>query len=478
MIGMRTENNEKKSLLDNLISTTKLLNYPKIQQLLNEFPKHYVKEVVKSELQHLRKTILNASEERFSTIDITPERLEEHIDFRVRMEFSPSVRLAINAVGIILHTALGRAPLAESAQTALMSAVRNYCTLAIDVETGKRGDRYRHVEGLLKYLTGAESACVVNNNAASVLLALNTLAEGKEVIISRGQLVEIGGAFRIPDVMRRSGAIMVEVGTTNRTHLFDYENALTGNTGMIQVVHHSNYRIRGFASEVPLGELKPLCEKHAIPLVEDIGSGCLIDLTEFGLPSEPMVQESIKAGADVVTFSGDKILGGPQCGIIVGKKIYIDRIKKNPWVRAMRCDKLTYSVLEATLKLYLDRKSLPDRLPVLRMLTTPLQTLSTRAHRFSRALKSAIGDKCKITVINGESELGSGSLPDQYIPTKLVSVRCKTMPAEEIAYKLRMSNPPIFTRISEDQVLFDFRTIHPKEIKILAEVVGKVVKNS
>ena len=473
---MKSDNNVKKALFDNLISTTKLLNYPLIQQLQNEFPKHYVKEVVKSELQHIRDMILKTPEERLSMIDITPERMEAHIDFRVRMEFRPSIRPAINAVGIILHTALGRAPFAESAQAALMSAVRNYCTLAVNVETGKRGDRYQHVEGLLQYLTGAESACVVNNNAAAVLVVLNALAEGKEVIISRGQLVEIGGAFRMPDVMQRSGCIMVEVGTTNRTHFFDYENALTENTAMIQVVHHSNYRISGFTGEVSVSELRPFCDENNLPLVEDIGSGCLIDLTEYGLPPEPMVQDSIRAGADVVTFSGDKMLGGPQCGIIVGKKHYIDRIKKNPWVRAMRCDKLTYSVLEATLKLYLDRKTLPEKLPVLRMLTVPLPTLSARASRFVRALKLAVRDKCEIAVVNGTSEMGSGSLPDRYFPTKLVSIRCKTMTAEEFAYKLRVNDPPVFTRISENRVLFDFRTIHPREFRMLTGTVIKVLK--
>lgn len=468
----------KSTLLDNLISTTKLLNYPKIKQLSKEFPKYFVKETAKSELQNVRDTILSAPPESLDTIDITPESIESKIDVRVRAEFRPSVRPAINAAGIILHTALGRAPYAEDAQKALMNAVRNYCTLAVDVPTGKRGDRYTHVEGLLKYLTGTEAACVVNNNAAAVLLVLNTLAEGREVVISRGQLIEIGGAFRIPDVMRRSGAIMVEVGTTNRTHLFDYEETINENTAMIQAVHHSNYRIIGFTGEVPLSELKQLSVKHNIPLVEDIGSGCLIDFTKYGLPPEPMVQDSIKAGADVVTFSGDKILGGPQCGIIVGKKKYIDTIKKNPLCRALRNDKLTYSVLEATLKLFLDQKTLFEKHPVLHMLTLPVRTIGNRARSFVKKVKPLIDETCDIRVINGESQMGSGSLPAQFIPTKLVALKSKSMTADELGHKLRMSEPPVFSRITEEQVLLDFRTIHPQEVQALADVVVKAVRNS
>ncbi|KPK89512.1 hypothetical protein AMJ80_09680 [bacterium SM23_31] len=469
---------DKNTLLDNLISTTKLLNYPKIKQLSKEFPKYYVKEIAKSELQNIRDIILNTPAESLDAVDISSESIEAKVDMRVRAEFRPSIRPAINAAGIILHTALGRAPFAEAAQEALMNAVRNYCTLAVDVPTGKRGDRYVHVEGLLKYLTGAQAACVVNNNAAAVLLVLNTLAEGKEVVISRGQLVEIGGAFRIPDVMHRSGAVMVEVGTTNRTHLYDYEEAINENTGMVQVVHHSNYRITGFAGEVPLADLKPLSKKHNIPLVEDIGSGCLIDFTHYGLPPEPMVQDSIKAGADVVTFSGDKILGGPQCGIIIGKKTYVDRIKKNPLCRALRSDKLTYSVLEATLKLFLDRKTLFEKHPVLHMLTLQTRTIGNRARSFVRKFKPVLGKECEIDVINGESQMGSGSLPAQFIPTKLVSLKSKNMSADELGYKLRMSEPPVFSRITEDRILLDFRTIHPREIQTLADVVVEALRNS
>jgi L-seryl-tRNA(Ser) seleniumtransferase len=466
---------EKKALLDDLISTTKLLNYPKIKQLIIEFPKYFIKETTKTELQKIREKIINSSPEDLQNINISPEALEAKVDIQVRTSFRPSLRPAINATGVILNTSLGRAPYAEEAQEQLINAVRNYSTLAVDVPTGKRGDRYSHAEELLKYLTGAEAACVVNNNASAVLLVLNTLGEGREVVISRGQLVEIGGAFRIPDVMRRSGAIMVEVGTTNRTHLWDYEDAINENTGMIQVVHHSNYRISGFTGEVPLADLKPLTSKHNLPLVEDIGSGCLIDFTKHGLPPEPMVQDSVKAGADVITFSGDKILGGPQCGIIIGGKDFITKIKKNPWCRALRNDKLTYSVLEATLKLYLDQDTLFEKLPVYRMLTLPVKTIGNRARSFVRKVKSIVGDEPDFKVVNGESQMGSGSLPDRFIPTKVVSLRSNKISAEEFGNQLRLNEPPVFTRIVDDQVLFDFRTIHVKEIPVLVEVISNIV---
>ncbi|MCP4723416.1 MAG: L-seryl-tRNA(Sec) selenium transferase [bacterium] len=466
--------NNKKTLLSSLISTTKLLNYPKIKQLSDEFPKHFVKEIAKSELQKVRDTILAIPEEKTGDIDISPERLEIMVDIRVRSEFRPSVRPAINAAGIILHTALGRAPLAEEAQKEVADAIKNYCTLAIDVPTGKRGNRYKHVEDLLIYLTGAEAACIVNNNAGAVLLVLNTLAEGKEVVISRGQLVEIGGAFRIPDVMSRSGAVMVEVGTTNRTHLRDYENAFTEETSMVQHVHHSNYKITGFTGEVPIDELKPLCKKHDLPLVEDIGSGCLIDLTQFGLPYEPLVQDSIRAGADVVTFSGDKMLGGPQSGIIVGNKQYIDMIKKNPLCRAMRNDKLTYAALEATLKLYLDRNTLMEKLPVFKFLSLSPDILARRARNFIRKLKPLAGDNYEFKVIDSGTQMGSGSLPEKYIPTKAVAIKSKKMSPDELGTQLRLSDPPVFARIENDQVLLDFRTVDPKEIPILVEVLANI----
>ncbi len=469
---------EKKQVLDSLISTTKLMNYAKIKGLLKEFPKPFVTEVIRRELQKIRDAVIFADLNNLNSFNIDPEKIAAKVDIQVRMSFRPSLRPAINAAGIILHTALGRAPFAESAREQLGNAVENYCTLAIDVPTGKRGDRYSHVEELLKYITGAEAACVVNNNAAAVLLVLNTLAEGKEVLVSRGQLVEIGGAFRIPDVMRRSGSVMIEVGTTNRTHLFDYEEAITEETAMIQVVHPSNYRIVGFTGHVPLEELEPVAKEHDIPLVEDIGSGCLVDFTKYGLPPEPMVQDSLKAGADVVTFSGDKILGGPQSGIIVGKKKYIDRIKKNPLCRALRNDKMTYAVLEATLRLFVDEWTLTEKHPVMRMLTVPVKTLAGRAQRFVRSVKDEIGASCSISTVNSETQMGSGSLPARFIPTIAVEITCDSISAEELSKKLRLSDPPVFARIENGRILLDFRTVHTNETKTLASVLISCLKDN
>ncbi|MCI0494799.1 L-seryl-tRNA(Sec) selenium transferase [candidate division KSB1 bacterium] len=464
--------NKRKTLLDQLIGMPKLLNYPQIKALDdNSFPKPFIIDITRFELQKLRDRILAANEADLQQINIDPDLLAHKIANRIRFQFKPSVAQAINAAGIILHTALGRAPLCQEAQDAIASAIKNYCTLAIDRQTGKRGDRYAHVEELLCYLAGAESAMVVNNNAGATMLVLNSMAFGREVIISRGQLIEIGGSFRIPDIMKRSGALMVDVGTTNKTHLYDYERAISENTALLLRVHTSNYQIIGFTSEVPLKQLVDLGHEHNLPVVDDIGSGCLIDFQKYGLPPEPMVQDSIKAGADIVTFSGDKILGGPQSGIIIGKKKYIDPIKKNPLTRALRCDKLTYAALEATLKLYLNEEHLAERHPVLKMLTIPTKKLANRCRTFQRHLKDALAGKCEVKISDGYSQLGSGSLPAQYLPTKLISLKPQSMSADSLAANLRENEPPIFARITDDEVLLDFRTIREDETKTIENAI-------
>ncbi len=457
----------------------KLLNYPQIKSLDEDrYPRPFIIDITRAELQKLRDRILAADEAYLQRINIDPEVLAQKIAQRIRLQFKPSVAPAINAAGIILHTALGRAPLCQEAQKAIADAIKNYCTLAIDRKTGKRGDRYAHVEELLCYLTGAEAAMVVNNNAGATVLVLNTMAYGKEVIISRGQLIEIGGSFRIPDIMKRSGALMIDVGTTNKTHLYDYERAISENTALLLRVHTSNYQIVGFTSEVPLKALVDLGHEHDLPVVDDIGSGCLIDFQKYGLPPEPMVQDSIKAGADIVTFSGDKILGGPQCGIIIGKKKYIDPIKKNPLTRALRCDKLTYAALEATLKLYLDEEHLAECHPVLKMLTIPTKKLANRCRTFQRHVKEALAGKCEIKISDGYSQLGSGSLPAQYLPTKLIALKPQTMSADSLAAKLREHEPPIFARIADDEVLLDFRTIREDETKAVENAIKNIFANS
>ena len=475
-IGELTMNqeNQRNILLDQLIDIPKLLNYPKIKELENQYPKQFITDMTRNEREKLRESIILADEQELQNINIDSELLVEKIAYKIRFQFKPSVAPAINAAGIILHTALGRAPLCQEAQDAIAATIKNYCTLAIDRKTGKRGDRFAHVEELLCYLTGAEAAAVVNNNAGATMLVLNTMANGKEVIISRGQLIEIGGSYRIPDVISQSGAIMVEVGTTNKTHLWDYQNAVTENTGLLLRVHTSNYQIVGFTSDVPLKKLVELGKKYDLPVVDDIGSGCLIDFKKYGLPAEPMVQDSIKDGADLVAFSGDKILSGPQCGIIVGKKRFINPIKRNPLTRALRCDKLTFAALEATLKLYLDEEKLHERHPVLRLLTIPVQRLSNRSRTFKRNLKDILIGKCNLNVVDGYSQLGSGSLPAQYIPTKLISLKPFEMSAETLAAKLRDNDPPIFTRIVDDEVLFDLRTIHTNETKLVVEAIKNI----
>ena len=359
-------------------------------------------------------------------------------------ESAPSLRGAINATGVIIHTGLGRAVLAPPAREAALAVLDGYCTLATDIESGKRGDRDSHLNALLCQLTGAEASTVVNNNAAATVLILNTIAKDKEVIVSRGQLVEIGGSFRMPDVMRMSGAILREVGTTNKTHLRDYEEAVNERTGAILRVHHSNYRIVGFAEEPGIEDLVALGKKHGLPVIDDLGSGALVDLGRFGLEPEPLVQASVRAGATVACFSGDKLIGGPQSGIIVGDAQTIARIKKNPLKRALRVGKLTIAALEATLKLFLNPDELPRFHPVYAMLSLAPADLERRARRLERSLKKAFVSAsttisqpsiAAITVEDGESQVGSGSVPAEFLPTKLLCVRPLRISAEELALR-------------------------------------------
>lgn len=338
-----------------------------LQDIIRKYSRQFVVDVVREVLDGLRKEIRGSKGQRVK--GSKGQHIETKIKQRLEQKLKPSLKKVINASGTILHTNLGRAILCDDAIDAVKTAASNPVNLEFDITEGERGDRDSHLESLICYLTGAEAATFVNNNAAAVLLALNTFAEGKDVIVSRGELVEIGGSFRIPDVIKKSGCSLVEVGTTNRTHPSDYANAIKENTALILKAHTSNYRIIGFTSNVDLKELVEIGRKHGIPVIEDLGSGSLIDISQFGLPKEPVVKESIDAGADIVTFSGDKLLGGPQAGIIAGKKDFIRRIKNNPLKRALRLDKLTIAALEATLKLYLNIETLPQKLPTLRFLT-------------------------------------------------------------------------------------------------------------
>jgi L-seryl-tRNA(Ser) seleniumtransferase len=391
-------------------------------------------------------------------------------------KFRPSLGPAINATGIIMHSGLGRAVLSEDASEALMAIAHSYSTLALDLETGRRTSRDRHVEGILRELTGAEAATIANNNAAATVLILNTLASGLEVIVSRGQLVEIGGSFRMPDVMKTSGAILREVGTTNKTHLRDYEEAIGEATGAILRVHHSNYRVVGFAEEPGIEELAELGRKKDVPVVDDLGSGALVDLKEFGLATEPLVQASVRAGADVACFSGDKLIGGPQSGIIVGRAEWIQKIKKNPLARAFRCDKLSLAALEATLKLFLMPENLRACHPIYRMLDMTPQELGRRAKKVASSLKKSLAAGVRLTVEDSESQVGSGAVPVETLPTKVLVVASPSLSADDLVAKLRRLSPPVFARISKDAVLFDFRTIQADEDAVVERALVDLLK--
>jgi L-seryl-tRNA(Ser) seleniumtransferase len=385
--------------------------------------------------------------------------IAEHCGARLEKEMRPSQRRVFNLTGTVLHTNLGRSPLPEEAIAATAESLRDPSNLEFELESGARGDRTDHVRGWLKRLTGAEAATVVNNNAAAVLLALNTLASGKDVIVSRGELIEIGGAFRIPEIMAGSGAILKEVGTTNRTHAADYERAITGNTGLLLKVHTSNYKVVGFVADVGLADLVAIGKKHAVPVMEDLGSGALVDLSQYGLPKEPVVAERISLGADLVTFSGDKVLGGPQAGLIVGAAAALNQLSRNPLHRALRCGKLTIAALEATLRLYRESATLAEDLPTLRFFTRPLADMEKMGRQLMPALGEALGPAFRLSLLDSTSQVGSGALPTEEIPTKAIAVEHDTMGANQVADRFRRARPPIIGRVRDERFLLDLRTI-------------------
>jgi len=393
------------------------------------------------------------------------EQLAEQVLGLARLVLEPSLRPVINATGVIIHTNLGRAPLSNDAIAAMAAVSQGYSNLEFDLQSGERGSRHTHLEAVLRQLTGAEAAIAVNNNASALLLTLSALAADREVIVSRGQAVEIGGGFRIPDVMRQSGARLTEVGTTNRTYLSDYESAISDATAAIMRVHASNFRVVGFTAAPSLREMARVAREHGVLLLDDIGSGCLLDTRQFGLAPEPTVAESLAAGADLCLFSGDKLLGGPQAGIIVGRSELIDRLRRHPLARAVRMDKASIAGLHATLLHYLRGEAL-TQVPVWRMIATPLAEIERRARRWARAIPGA-------SVTDGRSMIGGGSLPEESLPTKLVAV---SGDVTQTAHRLRTGVPTVVARIEADTLLLDPRTVQPGEDKALLAAIQEALQ--
>jgi L-seryl-tRNA(Ser) seleniumtransferase len=384
----------------------------------------------------------------------------------------PRFTRVLNATGVIVHTNLGRSLLPQTSLAALATAASGYSNLELDLVSGRRGSRYSHVEDILCEITGAESALVVNNNAAAVLIALDSLAKGKEVVVSRGQLVEIGGSFRIPDIMEHSGARLVEVGTTNRTHEKDYENALSPETALLLRVHCSNYRIIGFTHEVGMAELVRIGKKHGVAVMEDLGSGSLVDLSRFGFLKEPTVQEVVASGIDVVTFSGDKLLGGPQAGIIVGAKKYVEQIKRNPLNRALRIDKLTLSSLESVLRLYLEESEAIREIPTLAMIAMPEERIHQRAAHLCDRFSSAFSDVCRFAIMPVHSQVGGGALPEQNLASWAVALQPLSMKLNQLEQLLRSASVPVMGRVEKDCLILDLRTVAERDEDVLFASLG------
>ncbi len=453
-----------------------LLEDSAIQELTGRYGKETVMESVHIETDRLRAYIAKSENEEEARKEIS--LLVSRVEKTVTDMHTPNMRMVVNGTGTILHTNLGRAPISEEHMKKVLSLVSGYSNLEYNLDAGKRGERYSHFEKLLCRLTGAEAAMAVNNNASSVLLILSSLAKGGEVIVSRGELIEIGGKFRIPDVMEQSGASLVEVGTTNKTHYDDYEDAVTEETKALLKVHTSNYRIVGFTDSVGIDELIPLAREKGIPVIEDLGSGVLIDLAKYGLAHEPTVQESIAKGADVVCFSGDKLLGGPQAGIIIGKKKYIDKMKKNQLTRALRIDKFTAATLELVLQEYLSEEKAVQNIPVLRMLSESQESVAGRAHRLCGILKER-KLPVKTEVKPCESQIGGGSLPLERIPSTAVTIRPEEISVNELEERMRRLPVPIIPRTVNDEILLDMRTVSEQEIDVIAgqlAVSGILVK--
>ena len=458
-----------KHLLSQIPAINKILLLDEIKELMNTYTEVAIKSAIKQYIEEIKQAILN---EELSEVPSLSKIVGE-VARIVEKEDKNSLRRVINATGTILHTNLGRSLLSEKIKENIESVAFNYSNLEFDIDNKKRGSRYVHLIDIIKKLTGAEDVLVVNNNAAAVLLTLNTLVKDQEIIVSRGELVEIGGAFRIPEIIKLSGGVPVEVGTTNKTHLKDYENAITEETGALLKVHTSNYKILGFTESVSNEEISYLARENELVSINDLGSGQFVDFSKFGLPYEPTVKEILDSGIDIVTFSGDKLLGGPQAGIIVGKKKYIEKMKKNQLTRALRVDKMTLASLEATLKLYLDEKDALEHIPTLHMISLSKERLFGKADILKTKLSSLDFD---IRIEEDKAEVGGGSYPASYLESVAVKLTHRKLHATEIERKLLEVEIPIITRIKDNSIILDMRTLRTREFDIVKAALEEVTK--
>jgi L-seryl-tRNA(Ser) seleniumtransferase len=468
--------NKHQELLRHLPAVDRVLREEPLIRMVERLPQEAVSAAVQGCIDDLRREILAAGELNGKD-RLIPERIAEDAVARCHKLLQPSLRKVINATGTLLHTNLGRAPLSRSALRAIQSVAEGYSNLEFDLETGTRGYRYSHIEQLLVQLTGAEAALVVNNNSGAVLLALTALGRGREAVVSRGELVEIGGAFRIPDVMEAGGVQLREVGTSNRTHLRDYRQAITEQTALLLKVHTSNYRIVGFTKEVPARELKPLADEHDLVLMEDLGSGLLTDLSGFGLEREPTVPEVVASGVDVVTFSGDKLLGAPQAGLIVGKERYIETMRRHPLARALRIDKLTLAALEATLRLYLKPADALAELPVMGMFAADPQEQKMRCQRLLQRLEQE-AMAVDLRLVEDTARVGGGAMPLTELPDWAVEIAPLQAATSEVAKQLRAYVPAVVTRIQNECLLVNLRAVFPEEEDLLAQILISVLSGN
>jgi L-seryl-tRNA(Ser) seleniumtransferase len=462
------EKEAKAGLLRAIPSVERLLADPLVVELAGQMPRWIVVDSARDVLAEVRQGI---SEGRLAQ-QLEPGELARRVGAKARSRSRRAIRRVINATGVIIHTNLGRSLLAERAAAAVAEVARSYSSLEFDLDEGRRTSRTAAVDGLVAKIVGAEDGFAVNNNAGAVLVALNTISSGRETVVSRGELVEIGGSFRLPDVMEKSGALMVEVGTTNRTRIEDYADAVTGRTAAILKVHHSNFAMTGFVESPSLKDLADLAHARGVVVIEDLGSGALADLSKYGIPKEPMPQESVACGVDVVTFSADKLLGGPQAGLVAGKRALVGAMKTNPLARALRLGKTTLAALEETLRIYLEPEDSLGEIPTIAMLSAPLESLERRAREVAKSISSRAGDALKVGVARATSQVGGGSMPSVDIPTFVVTLASDERSADAVVAALRACEVPVIARIMNDQVCLDLRTVLPGDDGLLADEIA------